>query len=78
MSDFEVNVETTYETIRIYVNELIHVLIKRDEFVGIQSWGDGGGKWCIAFYTKTGIITTEQDSREKWESILRALKNITL
>lgn len=74
----KVEVKTSFNTIRILINDVLHVALKKDEFVGVQTWIEGTGKWCIEYHLKTTSILTEQDSKEKWEAIIKELEKIEL
>lgn len=62
-------------TIRLMINDLPHVYIQRDEFIGFQSWADKKDQYSIEFYTKTNSILTQQDNKDKWLLILSELNN---
>ena len=68
----------------IYFNGLIHLMINKSEFLGIQSWrepttpedrarGFNEVKFTIEYYFKTRCITCEYDKIEKWETILKLI-----
>lgn len=62
--------------IKIYINRVLFLSLKKDEIIGLQSWirGDEKLKYCIEFYTKSGTeILTEYDELYKWKSILDLL-----
>lgn len=72
------------KSIKIYINDLIHLLIKKDEFIGIQSWImeykligfiQITPKYFIEYITKTRNILTEYDDIEKWKAILALLND---
>lgn len=69
----KVEIKIDYYNIKIYIDGLVHLCLKRNQYVGYQSWSDGNGAYKIEFYTKTNSITIEQDSKEKWVQILKAL-----
>lgn len=69
----KIEIKTDFYTIKIYFDGLIHLVIKRDELISIHSWLCGGNKYCIEFITKTNKVIIEQDSYEKWETILKLL-----
>jgi len=62
-------------SIKIYINETLHVSIRHDELVGFQSWimGEKYKKYVIEFYTKTNSFTTEYNDIDKWKNILAKL-----
>jgi hypothetical protein len=71
----KVELQIDHYNFKLLINDYIHVFIERDRFVGFQSWSDKNGKYAIEFYTTTGSILTEQDSREKWIAILTELNS---
>lgn len=74
----EIKVITKNSLIRIYISGVLFLLLKKKEFIGLQSWKDDDGKYKIEFY-ETGIggtydaILTEYDTVEKWKGILVAI-----
>ncbi len=69
-------------TLRIYMNELLHLCIKRKEVVGVRSHIQEvpltdleykGRKWVITFICRDTEVVCEYDKRETWEEILRLL-----
>ena len=66
----------SHKQIKIYINSILHLAIKTDELIGIQSWVKGfdiNKKYIIEFTTKTTTIESEYDYQEKWEAILNLL-----
>ncbi len=72
-NDFNPSIEISHYFIKVYVNGLLHVMVKRNEFVGISSWSDGNSKYSIEYHTNQTSILTEFDSRENWERVLVVL-----
>lgn len=71
---YEVTVK--FECIQIHFNGVLHLHIQRPIFA-VQSWvQEPQGKWVIQYTTAGGEVTTEYDSREKWEAILLALSKV--
>lgn len=71
------SIKIVFNTIRIYCNDLPYVVLNRNELVGVQAWTDDNDKYSIEFYLKTTSITTQQDSKEKWNELLKLIdKNI--
>lgn len=69
-------VELTFYAIRIFCNDLLHLHIRRNEFMGLQSWKDGD-KYSIEYTLRDGkSILSEYALKESWESILRSLAPI--
>lgn len=61
--------------IKIYINGIIHVCLKRDEFIGFQSYyrGYNSDLYVIEFYMKMQIIKVEYDLIDKWKAVLKLL-----
>lgn len=69
-------IKTGYECIRIYFGGVLHLHLQRPVFA-VQSWVlMKEGKFTIQYTTAGGEITSEYDSREKWEAILNGLDKI--
>jgi hypothetical protein len=62
-------------SIKIYMNGLLHVCIKQSELIGLQSWieGDSDKTYWIEYTVKDKEITTGYDSFENWHKILTLL-----
>lgn len=71
----KLEIEINHYDIRVMIEGLPCVYILRKEFVGFQSWNDDESMFVVEFYTKTNKITTEWDTREKWEQVLKELNN---
>ena len=70
-----VELKIDHYTIKLFIDGYIHVFIRREQFVGFSSWSDGNNKYAIEYYTITNSILTEQDTKDKWLSILNELNN---
>jgi hypothetical protein len=70
-----VELKIDHYTIKLLIDGYIHVFIRREQFVGFSSWSDGNNKYAIEYYTITNSILTEQDTKDKWLSILNELNN---
>lgn len=72
-----IRLEKDFYWISIYINDVLHVLLDRSMFIGIQSWLEGDDKYVIEYYFKEGAsITTEYNSKDKFEFILRELDSL--
>ena len=65
-------------SIRIYFGNVLHVYIKRSEFLGLQSWSDSSNEYSIEFALVGGSLIVEYDEAEKWLEILKAMDGILL
>ena len=61
--------------VKIYVNEIIHLLIKQDQLVGIQAWttGEEHKTYWIEYTLKTREILSGYQSPELSKAILMQL-----
>lgn len=66
-------IKINHYTIKILWNGLVWMHLQRAEFVGYHSWSDGNGAYSIEFITKTNSFVIEQDTKDKWIEILKAL-----
>lgn len=69
----DIKITTNFNTIRIYINNVLFIMLLRDELLGIQSWSEYGEKWCIGFYLKGNSFVSEFDTKEKWLAVLDAI-----
>lgn len=70
-----VELKINHYSIKLLIDGYIHLFVWRNQFIGFQSWSDGNGAYSIEFYTKSNSIKLEQDTKEKWLSILTELNN---
>lgn len=68
-----IEIKINHYTIKILWDGLVWLHLQRAEFVGYHSWSDGNGAYSIEFITKTNSFIIEQDTKEKWIEILKAL-----
>ena len=66
-------VEDLFESIKVRFDDILHLYIKKAEFIGLQSWMETGKKFCIEFTMRDGVIVTEYDDFEKFKTILKQL-----
>jgi hypothetical protein len=78
----EVSISISKSAIKIYIDDVLHLIFKQEELIGVQSWVAGDGdkvrKYYIEYYTKTQTILTEYDEQEKWYKILKKLDDENL
>ena len=64
---------------KVYIDDFLHLCIKNNHIIGIQSWKETGiNIWKIEYYIGDKIYLTEYDSKKKWESVLKELDKILL
>ncbi len=70
-----VKISVADNQVKIYVNEIIHLLIKQDQLVGIQSWitGEEHKTYWIEYTLKTHEILSFYQSPELSKAILMQL-----
>lgn len=68
-----------YEQLKIYFNGLLHLHLKLNDLVGIQSWIHGEKEYYIEYTFKEGKVTSAYEDRGRWEEVLAILdKDITV
>jgi len=72
----KIDLKLNKKQIKVFIDNILHLSIKRDELIGIQSWimgYDDNRKYHIEYTTKTSVIESEYDKLEKWQAILKLL-----
>lgn len=78
MTDRETKIEVTpeFEAIAVRLNGVLHLWLQTP-VLAVQSWiMRGRRQYFIEFTLVGGTVTTDYDTREKWEAILRGLQNV--
>lgn len=78
MSQIKVEVEVELAYIRILINGLLHLCVRRVPLIGIQSYKNGHKLFVIEYQTGTTMIVSEYDKEELWEEILKGLSKVPL
>lgn len=66
-------VSISYESLKIRFGGVLHLRLERPIYA-VQSWAqERQAKYTIQYTTAGGEVTSEYDSKEKWESILAQL-----
>lgn len=71
-----ITTKKTCKYFKIYINQTLHLSIKIDEYLGVQSWIDENTlyRYNIEFYLKNRkSIVCEYEDRVLWESILKQI-----
>lgn len=67
----------THASIKIYINEILHIHYIRDKFVSLQSWQyEDENLFYIEITLLDGVMTTDYDKREMWINILKELDKV--
>lgn len=66
--------------IKILINGFPHLILKKDELIGIQSWmlNDKYRNYAIEFTMKDNVILATYIKRPIWEAILKSLNELDL
>lgn len=68
--------------VRIYIDGILHLLVLRKKFIGIQSWFEFSTErtykiYKIEIYTKNKTVLVEHYNKKSWTTILNLLdKNL--
>jgi hypothetical protein len=60
------------KSLKLKINGILHLSIKRNCLVAVQAW-ELGGQYCIEYTTTTGVVMTEYNKADKWLTILKLL-----
>jgi len=71
----DIKVTVKDNQIKILINGIIHLLIKQDQLIGVQSWilGNDHNTYWIEYTLKDREILTGYDEFDKWKTILKLL-----
>lgn len=73
-NEVKVEYKRGYETLKIYINNQLHVLLKTQDLIGFQSWIHGEAEYFIEYYFSTGAkINTVYGRRDIWSIVLEVL-----
>lgn len=77
-NQYRISVE--FDQIKIYINGLVHISLKKSKVLGYQSWTETKAlySYYIRFYLDGGNILATYDDKEKWQEILILLNTIVL
>lgn len=62
-----------FNTIKIYVNGVLHLSFFKTKKVTVESWIEGAGHYIIEINTGDVLLLCEYDTMEKWTAVLDAL-----
>lgn len=73
----QIEVTPEFEGIAIRIGGILHLWLDRRKLLGVTSWVmTGRRQFFIEFMMVGGSITTDYDTREKWETILKQLETV--
>lgn len=62
-------IKLTFVFIKIYINGVPFLCLRRGEYKGFQAWKNDG-RFCIEFYLENQSILTEYDKYDLWKDLL--------
>lgn len=65
--------KTSWNSFKIYLDDILHISIPTEEYRGLQSWKDKYGKYCIEIYTTYSKTRVDYDKPELWKEVLKVL-----
>jgi hypothetical protein len=68
-----VEAKINYYSLRLYIEGILALHIRRRKYIGFHAWTDGNERYCIEFHTGKKNILTEWDNIDKWKAILKEL-----
>lgn len=66
-----------HASVQIYVNDILHIHIVREKFLGLSSWlFEREGMYYIEIALEGGIIAVDYDRPDLWHLVLAELAKI--
>ena len=74
----KVTSQFTAASVKIYINNILHIHFERSKFLGLSSWQyiSEGGLYYIEITLQGGIISTDYDQEVIWLTILAELDKL--
>lgn len=76
MTSPDITVELDWRTIIIKFGGKMHVWLDKSKILGVQSWRNAVGDYCIEYTLIGGNLLTEYNDIEKFNTILDGLEKI--
>lgn len=71
LKDSDIICKRRFYDLKIYIKQILHLHIRVDDFIGIQSWYDRMGVYYIELYFKnSNTINLEYSEENVWLKIL--------
>ena len=67
-----------FDSIRVYINDTLHIDVQRSKLRGIGSWQWANGYFAIEFIFERNRMLVEYETRERWKAVLDELKRLPL
>jgi len=74
MSGPSIRVTRDFYAIRVFINDLLHVYVRRSDLLGVHSWIKPTPS--IEYVMRGGTMVTEYDDREKFDLVLSGLEGM--
>lgn len=68
-----ITAKTQISTLKIYVDNILHLSIPKVKFLSLQSWMERKDLYCIEIYLDGAAILLEYTTMEKWILVLKLL-----
>jgi hypothetical protein len=73
----QVTSKISHASARIFINEVLHLHIVRERFLGLSSWlYEREGMYYIEIALNGGRISVDYDRRDLWVGVLAELEKI--
>jgi len=66
----------SHASIKVFINEILHIQFARSRFVGLSSWQyeKEGGLYYIEVVLDGGVVNVDYDRRDIWLGVLAELE----
>lgn len=71
-----VRVEIWLTSVRVFINDTLHLMFRRSAFVGLQSWSDDSAHCIEITMAGSEPIVAQYEKRETWLAVLAELTKI--
>jgi len=72
-NEIKYRLEENSSQVKIFINDVMHLLINKKKLVGIQSWKYGHEEYVIEISYDTCNTCCSYDTKEKWENVLKLI-----
>lgn len=74
----EVRGAIEFDTIRVYIDETLHIDIRRSKLQSISAWRWANGYFAIEFILDRNRMLLEYETEDLWKAVLEELSKLPL
>ncbi len=73
-----IEVKLDFTNLKIYIDGLLHLMLRRDSILCIHSYKNGSNYFVIEYQLEATIVKTEYKDIEIWKTILQELDKLQI